>query len=368
MATGGATSRASAEADELIRNMELFRSVNTPPDFAPDGARLRDPVTSRNRRHARQDHCTSTPQTFNFERQFAETSQRLINTQLELGRMQSEFTEQQHELAELKNRFTTDKLMPMKYSGTSDFDEYLTQFEAIAGLQNWNDERKAVVLLSKLEGQALSIASTENQRTFSSLVACLRENFSPQQQTIFALKLNSRVQGKNETFEALANDIKRLTKKAYMTADDLTKDRLATDAFVNAISDDSVREKLRDKAPVTISQALREVRQIAVNREIEKQRAKQTVRSVEMKPSSKENDEVMKLQEKLSKLEAELKKFHGERLQVKKPRVCYHCSLPGHVKKFCPFDPCNQMLPSVKAQTAGNLVPQRQGNFTGQTS
>ena len=166
------------------------------------------------------------------------------------------------------------------------------QFEAIAGLQRWSDERKAVVLLSKLEGQALSVATADAEKTYESLVACLKENFSPEQQVIFAMKLNARVQGKDETFEALANDMKKLVRKAYRSADEQTKERLATDAFVNAIADDQVREKLRDRTPGSISEALRSVRQIAVNRDIEKQRVKQAARTVNV---TTRNDEACSL-------------------------------------------------------------------------
>jgi hypothetical protein len=374
MATGGVNlpsedSRAAAE--ELINNMELFRSMHTIDDLRNAGAKSKVTGTIPSRETspytARRYPDSSTPQPFDFQRQYAETSQRLVDTQLELARIQRDFIHQQHELTELKNKPTTDKLMPMKYSGKTDFDEYESQFEAIAGLQNWDDDRKAVVLLSKLEGQALTVATAEPRTSYKDLVDCLKENFSPEQQTIFAMKLNSRVQGKDETYEALANDVKRLTKKAYSTADSQTRERLATDAFVNAIADDCVREKLRDKTPSSVTEALKSVRQIAVNREIEKQRVKQTARRVEAS-SSNENDGDRKLQNKIAKLEAELKQFQSERPKMKQPRLCYFCSLPGHVKKFCPFDPANHLLPSCKVQMADTKPFDKSGNGKGQTS
>ena len=154
-----------------------------------------------------------------------------------------------------------------------------------------------------------------------------------------------------------------------MTADNQTQERLATDAFVNAVYDDQIREKLRDKAPVSISEALRNVRQIAVNREIEKQRVKQSARSVEVK--TEENAEMKELRTKLAKLETELQKFNAEKPSFKRERkaiICRYCHLPGHIERYCPFNPNNQLIPSGKVQLTDEMMKKLQGNGKGQTS
>ena len=170
--------KTSSTADSFLERMRSFQTVHTPADFDPDGARLRDFRNSYGKRSdytpKRREPPTSTPtkpapNPYDFQRQFEETSQQLLETRLELARAQRDCLVQQHELTEIRNRPTYDKLMPMKHSGQSNLDEYLTQFEAIASLQNWDDERKAIVLLSKLEGQALSVATIENQRAYNSM-------------------------------------------------------------------------------------------------------------------------------------------------------------------------------------------------------
>ena len=81
-------------------------------------------------------------------------------------------------------------------------------------------------------------------------------------------------QKSKESFESLSLDIKRLTKKAYAQTDDKTRDRLVRDAFLNAIEDEIIREKLRDRNPSSLADAVREARCLAANKELEKSRAK----------------------------------------------------------------------------------------------
>ena len=51
------------------------------------------------------------------------------------------------------------------------------------------------------------------------------------------LKISCRSQKSKESFESLSFDIQRLTRKACPRADERTLDRLARDAFINAVSD-----------------------------------------------------------------------------------------------------------------------------------
>ena len=148
------------------------------------------------------------------------------------------------------------------------------QFFAITKFHGWTDEQAVVTLLSKLEGEALAVAAVLETPTLQSLVAQLRENFSPERQELASAKLQNRVQQSKETLEALALDIQKLVKRAYPTADELIRSRLGRDSFINAISNSQIREKLRDKNLSTLQQCLNEARRIQANIEIESTRAK----------------------------------------------------------------------------------------------
>ena len=339
------------QAQSTPRKVNVKREVRTSEDY--EGARPKvDPVAS------------------NLQDELRLANKKLCETQMELTTVKIELDKQREEFRDIKRRNVPEKIMPMKYSGNTDFEEYMAQFEAISSMYQWDSHRKAVILLSKLQDQALSVATAEGDKSFEGLVAKLRSTFCPEQQEVYALKLNSRVQGKDESYATLAHEITKLVKKAYSSTDQITRDRLAKDAFVNAITDDSVREKLRDRNPVTVIQALKEVQQIAAHFEMEKHRTKifQPVRTVEKKTA--DADKIRYLEEKLEKLQTDLDKYKhdGEkqsdssRNKGRKELKCFHCKYPGHIKRKCPFLTAGIPVPNQSedgASCQGNSLGQR---------
>ena len=87
------------------------------------------------------------------------------------------------------------------YSGSTDIDEYLSQFIAICEFEGWDDEEAAIILLAKLQGDALSVAAALDDQTLRSLTTNLRRHFAQDQEEVATLKLHGRAQKKDETFE-----------------------------------------------------------------------------------------------------------------------------------------------------------------------
>ena len=272
-----------------------------------------------------------------------EASQRLAETEAELARLKKQMAVSSK--SPKSQSQSAGKLMPARYSGTADFDEYLIQFEVIAEVHGWSSQEKASVLMAKLDGPALAVAAPIASQGFEVVTKKLKGRFAPEQQEACSLQLRTRSQNKGETYEALADDVERLAKKAYPRAEEPTRCRLATDAFVNAVADDRVREKLRDRAPETIEEALRMARQLAASRELEKRR----VRAVcEGEGAQAEDTEVRQLREELRQVRAELEKFRSPTGKVKKGDgkkagpgrqwgnlVCFNCNQPGHIRRWC---------------------------------
>ena len=176
-------------------------------------------------------------------------------------------------LAEKNQEVKGVSLKATRYNGTGDLEDYLAQFSSIATFNRWGPNERVAVLLSKLEGDALKAAAVLVNPTYDQLILQLRECFSPERQDLASLKLQSRIQGKDETLEALSLDIQKLTAKAYPTADGFTQNRLAKDAFINAIQDPAIRERLRDKNTQSLRECLSEARRIETNIQVEKSRA-----------------------------------------------------------------------------------------------
>ena len=76
------------------------------------------------------------------------------------------------------------------YNGTTDFDEYLNQFMSICEYHEWSDEDAAIMLLAKLEGDALSVAAALDDQILRSLITNLRRHFSQEQEEVATLKLH----------------------------------------------------------------------------------------------------------------------------------------------------------------------------------
>ena len=171
---------------------------------------------------------------------------------------------------------STEKLpLPPKYDGSLDFNTYLVQFEVLAKEQRWSDQKCGVMLLSRLKGRALDIAAQGEDLTYPQLVSRLKSHFSPEHEEMFAQKLDAIQKNANQTWEDLAFEVRTLTVKAYREANESTRERLGVHAFVNAISDDTLRQKVRDAHPVSIQAALDRVRQVEADQVIEQQRHKQ---------------------------------------------------------------------------------------------
>ena len=160
------------------------------------------------------------------------------------------------------------------YDGSEDFQDYLTQFKAIASLKSWSQQQKATILLGRLKGSALSVAATLCDPTYDQLVEHLRSHFGPRHAESYAIQLSAREQHKGESLTEFAHAIRKLTRGAYPDLDAHAQDRLARERFVAGITDTHVRTKLRDLRPQTMPKALEEARILSENKEAEKQRTR----------------------------------------------------------------------------------------------
>ena len=230
-----------------------------------------------------------------------------------------ELQTKEHEILSLKQRLSQEKsrvaqsadIKPTKYNGTADLEDYLTQFRSIARFNGWSKDKQVVVLMSKLEGEALTAAAVLENPSLDELIGQLKESFSSERQELASLKLQNRLQKPEESLETLALDIQKLTLKAFPSADEQTKTRLARDSFVNAVADPSICDKLRDKNLPTLRESLQEAKRVQANLEIEKNRThqnKSSIRAVqEDSPEIPTNDsqaEIRRLQEEFQKFKS----------------------------------------------------------------
>lgn len=150
-------------------------------------------------------------------------------------------------------------IKPQTFDGSDDFDEYLTQFNILAKLHNWDHQTKSLCLASSLTGGARAVLTelNESQRyDFHSLVRALNTRYgSIERSEMYRAQLKGLVKGNNESIPELSQSIKKLTRRAYPTADPAVTDTLALDYFIDALTDSDMRLRLRKMRPRNINEA-----------------------------------------------------------------------------------------------------------------
>lgn len=150
-------------------------------------------------------------------------------------------------------------MKPQKFDGKDDLEEYLAQFELVAELNNWSYRTKSLYLASSLTGDARGLIneiSENDRRDFDAVVGALKGRVgSLHKAEVFRSELQTRVKGKNETIPELAQSIKKLTRKAYPSANLEVIETLALDYFIDAIPFKDIRIRLREVCPKTVSEA-----------------------------------------------------------------------------------------------------------------
>ena len=171
--------------------------------------------------------------------------------------------ELRHELAQKQLTSTgVDKvflgsLSPMEYAGESDFEDDLSQFEAMARTLCWNEDRKDSALYSRLKGKALTCMSSCPNKKFSTLVDKLRDRLLPKDDKMFYQQLMTYRKKPDHTWENLTQEIEVLSIKTYRGMEERFRDSMAAKAFVEAVIVKQVRRKVREKHPRTINDVVK---------------------------------------------------------------------------------------------------------------
>ena len=160
-----------------------------------------------------------------------------------------EMAELRHELPQKQptppgvDKVFLSSLSPMEYSSESDFEEYFSQFEAMARTLYWSEDRKGSALYGRLKGIALTCVSSCPDKRSSTIVDKLRDRFSPKDEEMFYQQLMTWRKKPEQTWEDLAQEIEVLSLKAYGGMEERYRDSMAAKAFVEAVVDKQVRRK-----------------------------------------------------------------------------------------------------------------------------
>ena len=136
---------------------------------------------------------------------------------------------------------TTIKLLPLK--DRDDITAYLTRFERVAAVYNWNDGRMAIQLANLLQDRALTIYSTFDDLTtssYNSLKAALLKAFKLNEEH-YRKEFRAARLGASSTFEQFATDLKRKFDLWMRSADvnndyESIRDKMLCDQFLASVT------------------------------------------------------------------------------------------------------------------------------------
>uniref|UniRef100_A0A1A9ZDS9 Retrotransposon gag domain-containing protein n=1 Tax=Glossina pallidipes TaxID=7398 RepID=A0A1A9ZDS9_GLOPL len=153
---------------------------------------------------------------------------------------------------ELAKQKTTDvttssiKVRTPVFGGTTNFNAFKLQCGLVARKNMWDDDDKALALISSLREAAAEIFHIipEGKRTeFAAIMDSLERKYgSKHVKEVSHLELSSRCQKLNKKIQDYATEIERLANLAYIGVLDDVLERLKIDAFVKALRDAELKK------------------------------------------------------------------------------------------------------------------------------
>lgn len=217
------------------------------------------------------------------------------------------------------------KLPP--YTGSEKWKVWLNRFESVAKLANWTSREKLQQLLPRIQGNAADFVfgqlKEETMASYENLVAEIGSRFGTlENKRVYKTQFNNKRQGRNESLEEYAADIKRLYDWAHPNRDASTRQEDLISKFLQGLLDSKARQYIElHREPSSIEEAVQQVAAYmsvtsnsVPNDERRPIRQARTYEKGDNSTSGKENP----------------KPRNTERGN------CFLCNLPGHFARECP--------------------------------
>ena len=95
-------------------------------------------------------------------------------------------------------------VLPEKFDGTGNYEEWISHFESIAAINKWGEEEKSLwiqVRLTEKAHVALTRLPSETTQTYEAIKAALRERFEPSsRQAVYKAEFENRRKRKTESW------------------------------------------------------------------------------------------------------------------------------------------------------------------------
>ncbi|KAL9907525.1 uncharacterized protein ACN427_003636 isoform 1-T9 [Glossina fuscipes fuscipes] len=200
------------------------------------------------------------------------------------------------------------------FDSSTNFNTFKLQFGVVATKNMWDDEEKAVALITSLRGAAAEIIQVIPERK--------RTEFT---EKVSYLELSSCCQKLNERIQDYAAENERLANLAYIGAHNDVLERLKIDAFVKGLRDAELKKAVWTSSKTTYTETLG----FALTQEAASVLWTSSMK-VRRKEVTSENDNLNVVCAALRQVLRENKQLSGS-----KTRKCYAYQKPGHFAREC---------------------------------
>ncbi|CAB4003292.1 Hypothetical predicted protein [Paramuricea clavata] len=246
------------------------------------------------------------------------------------------------------------------YSGESLWESRIAQFEITVQLNGWDTTQMAAYLATSLKGPALNVLgnlSPERRQDYRALLAALGRSFGSAHRTeLSRVKFKHRVRQGDESLAALAEELERLDRLAYPEASQELQDVLSRDQFIDALSDEDMRLRIKQERPKSLQKASELALELESFQIASKQRLFKTSRETKFDAEKARNEETEKkgsrttlpkdlasMYEMMDRLEKSMREYLSEVViavgKRRKPApgvekaVCWRCGKSGHFRR-----------------------------------
>ena len=135
---------------------------------------------------------------------------------------------------------TRPLVLPEKFNGTGNFDEWISHFEGIAAINKWTEDDKSLWLKVRLTDKAhvaLTRLPNDAHGSYASLKAALKERFEPSsKREVYKAEFESRRKRNTESWGDFGDELLQLVDKAFPALQQEAKERLALPRYLNQLA------------------------------------------------------------------------------------------------------------------------------------
>jgi hypothetical protein len=239
-----------------------------------------------------------------------------------------------------------------QYTGSEDWEEFVSHFELCAELGEWSQRDKLLALAGSLRGAARTFYTSfvpAERECYDVLVERLGQRFgNARQQSKWLSRLEARKRGPGESISALGDDLRQMAQRAYPDLDLRAQEVLAINQLYKTVTLE-VKCRCMDKECHTISEAIDVIERYESI--MGKDEKKTTVRAVAGQPdqspdaaagnTAKVERSLQQIVQRLERLEKSNRPSNDRSNDRGRPNdggrpKCYQCGAETHFIRDCP--------------------------------